>query len=109
MKRPVVSVIMGSDSDLPIMKGAIDILKKFGISHEVKVLSAHRSPKEVSLFAGGARLRGIKVIIAGAGGAAHLAGVIASITTVPVIAPIDNTPFFYNNYYILITNITLMI
>ncbi len=85
MKRPIVSVIMGSDSDLPVMKGAIDILKRFGISHEVKILSAHRSPKEVSLFAGSAGPRGRKVIIAGAGGAAHLAGVIASLTTIPVI------------------------
>lgn len=84
-KRPQVSVIMGSDSDLPVMKGAIDILKKFGISHEVKVLSAHRSPKEVSLFAENARRMGRKVIIAGSGGAAHLAGVIASLTTIPVI------------------------
>lgn len=84
-RRPQVSVIMGSDSDLPVMKGAIDILKKFGISHEVKILSAHRSPKEVSLFARSARLMGRKIIIAGAGGAAHLAGVIASLTTIPVI------------------------
>lgn len=84
-KRPQVSVIMGSDSDLPVMKGAIDILKKFSISHEVKILSAHRSPKEVSLFAESARFMGRKVIIAGAGGAAHLAGVIASLTTIPVI------------------------
>jgi len=84
-KRAQVSVIMGSDSDLPVMKSTIDILKKFGISHEVKILSAHRSPKEVSLFAESARLLGRKVIIAGAGGAAHLAGVIASLTTIPVI------------------------
>ena len=85
VRETQVSVIMGSDSDLPIMKGAIDILNKFGISHEVKILSAHRSPKEVSLFAENAGLMKRKVIIAGAGGAAHLAGVIASLTTIPVI------------------------
>jgi len=90
MKRPVVSVIMGSDSDLPIMKGAIDTLDKFGIESEVKILSAHRSPEDVAEFAKKARLRGIKIIIAGAGGAAHLAGVIASLTTLPVIGiPIE--------------------
>lgn len=84
-KKPVVSVIMGSDSDLPVMKEACVILKKFGISHEVKVLSAHRSPDKTADFAITARKRGIKVIIAGAGGAAHLAGVVASHTTLPVI------------------------
>jgi len=85
IKKPTVSVIMGSDSDLPVMKGAIDVLDKFGIPHEVKVLSAHRSPKEVKNFAENARRNSIEVIIAGAGGAAHLAGVIASLTTLPVI------------------------
>jgi len=84
-KKIEVSVIMGSDSDLPVMKDAVETLKKFGLSHEVKILSAHRSPDDVSKFAKGARKRGIKVIIAGAGGAAHLAGVVASLTTVPVI------------------------
>jgi len=84
-KKIEVSVIMGSDSDLPVMRDAVETLKKFGLSHEVKILSAHRSPDDVSKFAKGARKRGIKVIIAGAGGAAHLAGVVASLTTVPVI------------------------
>ena len=84
-KMPKVSVIMGSDSDLPIMKSAVGALKEFGIPFEVKVLSAHRSPEEVARFAKNARVRGIEVIIAGAGGAAHLAGVIASLTTLPVI------------------------
>ena len=84
-KKIEVSVIMGSDSDLPVMKDAVETLKKFGLRHEVKILSAHRSPEDVSKFAKSARKRGIKVIIAGAGGAAHLAGVVASLTTVPVI------------------------
>lgn len=85
MKRPLVSVIMGSDSDLPVMKNAEDILKKFNIPYEIKILSAHRSPEEVAGFAKRASQRGLKVIIAGAGGSAHLAGVVASFTTLPVI------------------------
>lgn len=85
MKLPQVSVIMGSDSDLPVMKAAVEVLKKFDISYEVKIISAHRSPEEVARFAKYARKKGIKVIIAGAGGAAHLAGVVASLTTIPVI------------------------
>jgi phosphoribosylaminoimidazole carboxylase PurE protein len=84
-KKPLVSVIMGSDSDLGVMKEASDTLRKFGISHEVKILSAHRSPKMTSDYAKQAQQRGIKIIIAGAGGAAHLAGVVASLTTLPVI------------------------
>lgn len=84
-KKPQVSVIMGSDSDLETMREATDILKELGITHEVKILSAHRSPGMTSLFAKNAERRGIKVIIAGAGGAAHLAGVVASHTTLPVI------------------------
>lgn len=85
MKKPLVSIIMGSDSDLPIMSEASATLKKFGIQHEVKILSAHRCPDKTAEFAKGARKKGIKVIIAGAGGAAHLAGVIAAHTTLPVI------------------------
>jgi len=84
-KKPAVSVIMGSDSDLPVMKEACGLLKKFGIPYEVKILSAHRSPDMAADFAKTARGRGVKVIIAGAGGAAHLAGVVASLTTLPVI------------------------
>jgi len=85
-----VSVIMGSDSDLETMRGAIGILKDFGISHEVKILSAHRSPAMTAAFAGKAEKKGVKIIIAGAGGAAHLAGVIASHTCLPVIGvPMD--------------------
>jgi len=84
-QRPIVSVIMGSDSDLPIMKDAIDLLKQFTIPLEVKVISAHRSPEVLADFAKGAHKRGIKIIIAGAGGAAHLPGVTAAFTPLPVI------------------------
>lgn len=85
MKKPLVSIIMGSDSDLGTMKEASSTLKKFGIPFETKILSAHRSPDKTASFAKLARKKGVKVIIAGAGGAAHLAGVVASHTTLPVI------------------------
>lgn len=89
----MVSVVMGSDSDFPIMKETVKILKEFSISHEVSVTSAHRSPERTSTFAREAAQRGIRVIIVGAGAAAHLAGVIASQTHLPVIGvPIDSTP-----------------
>ena len=84
-KKPLVSIVMGSQSDLATMKEASKALKKFGVSHELNVISAHRTPKEVSLFAEKARTRGIKVVIAGAGGAAHLPGMIAAYTELPVI------------------------
>ena len=83
--KPVVAIIMGSDSDLPVMTEAIKVLVENNVPHEVKILSAHRSPEDTAKFAGSARKRGLKVIIAGAGGAAHLAGVVASLTTLPVI------------------------
>ena len=82
---PVVSIIMGSTSDLPVMKKAADLLNEFQIPFEMHALSAHRTPKEVEEFANGAAGRGIKVIIAGAGMAAHLAGVVAAMTPLPVI------------------------
>ncbi len=82
---PVVSIIMGSTSDLPVMKKAADLLNEFEVPFEMFALSAHRTPKEVESFATGAAGRGIKVIIAGAGMAAHLAGVVAASTPVPVI------------------------
>ena len=85
MKKPVVSIIMGSDSDFPIMKNACDALKSFGVSYEVTVVSAHRSPNRAFTFAREAQARGIKVIIAAAGGAAHLAGVMAGLSTLPII------------------------
>ena len=81
----VVGIIMGSDSDLHIMQAASDILKQFGISHEVTIVSAHRTPLRMVEYAQKAKKRGLKVIIAGAGGAAHLPGMVASITSLPVI------------------------
>jgi 5-(carboxyamino)imidazole ribonucleotide mutase len=81
----LVSVVMGSDSDLPVMKDAVAALTEFGIPHEVKIVSAHRTPRAMIDFAADAAGRGIRVIIAGAGGAAHLPGMIASVTTLPVI------------------------
>lgn len=80
-----VSIIMGSDSDLPIMKQAAEILDEFGISYELTVVSAHRTPDRLFDFGKNAHKRGIQVVIAGAGGAAHLPGMVASITPLPVI------------------------
>ena len=80
-----VGIIMGSKSDLPVMQDAIDILNEFGIESEVNIVSAHRTPEKMFKYANNARDNGIKVIIAGAGGAAHLPGMVASITTLPVI------------------------
>ena len=85
MKKPVVSIVMGSDSDLPVMNGAAEFLSDCKIEYEVTIVSAHRTPKRLVRFAEQAKGRGIKVIIAGAGGAAHLPGMLASITTLPVI------------------------
>jgi 5-(carboxyamino)imidazole ribonucleotide mutase len=82
---PLVGIIMGSDSDLPVMQAASDILKEFKIPHEVTVVSAHRTPQRMVDYARKAAGRGLKVIIAGAGGAAHLPGMVASITILPVI------------------------
>lgn len=83
--KPLVSIIMGSDSDYPVMKDAASALEKLEIPFEVSIISAHRTPIEMVRFAEGARSRGIRVIIAGAGGAAHLPGMVASITELPVI------------------------
>ena len=80
-----VGIIMGSKSDLPVMQNAIDILNEFGINSEVEIVSAHRTPEKMFKYAQNAKNKGIKVITAGAGGAAHLPGMIASITTLPVI------------------------
>ena len=80
-----VGIIMGSKSDLTVMQSAIDILNEFNIEIEVDIVSAHRTPKKMFEYAENAKKRGIKVIIAGAGGAAHLPGMVASITTIPVI------------------------
>ena len=90
--KPIVAIVMGSDSDLEIMREAGKALDEFGIPYEMDVTSAHRSPVRTSEFARNAATRGIRVIIAGAGGAAHLAGVIAAETTLPVIGvPIPST------------------
>jgi 5-(carboxyamino)imidazole ribonucleotide mutase len=83
--QTLVGIIMGSDSDLPVMQPAADILQFFGISFELTVVSAHRTPDRMIEYAKGAKARGLKVIIAGAGGAAHLPGMIASVTSLPVI------------------------
>jgi 5-(carboxyamino)imidazole ribonucleotide mutase len=80
-----VGIIMGSSSDLDIMKKAADVLSSIGISHEIKVVSAHRTPEAMFEYASSAEERGLKVIIAGAGGAAHLPGMVAALTTIPVI------------------------
>jgi 5-(carboxyamino)imidazole ribonucleotide mutase len=85
MEQPLVGIIMGSDSDLSVMKAAADFLKEFGIPFELTIVSAHRTPRRMIKYAAEARERGIKVIIAGAGGAAHLPGMVASITSLPVI------------------------
>jgi 5-(carboxyamino)imidazole ribonucleotide mutase len=83
--NPLIGIIMGSDSDLPVMQAASDILKQFNIPHEVTVVSAHRTPHRMIEYATTAKERGLKVIIAGAGGAAHLPGMVASVTVLPVI------------------------
>ena len=89
---PLVSIVMGSDSDLDIMNEAAKALSEFGIPYEIDITSAHRSPARTSEYSRGLKARGVKVVIAGAGGAAHLAGVIAAETTLPVIAvPIPST------------------
>ena len=90
--RPQVGIVMGSDSDWETMEGAAERLRTLDIEFEVQVMSAHRSPKAVMQYAQGARRRGLAVIIAGAGGAAHLAGVVAAHTTLPVIGvPVAST------------------
>lgn len=85
MKKPLVGIIMGSDSDLSVMREAAEFLDSFGIANEVTIVSAHRTTKRMVDYAQGAKKRGIKVIIAGAGGAAHLPGMVAALTSLPVI------------------------
>lgn len=85
MPQPLVGVIMGSESDLEAMQPAADILQEFGVPYELKVVSAHRTPEAMFEYATSGRTRGLRVIIAGAGGAAHLPGMVASLTTLPVI------------------------
>ncbi|TML07121.1 MAG: 5-(carboxyamino)imidazole ribonucleotide mutase [Actinobacteria bacterium] len=85
MSAALVAVLMGSSSDYPVMKGAIEILDRFAVAHEVRVVSAHRTPHDMLEFAASAESRGLTVLIAGAGGAAHLPGMLASATVLPVI------------------------
>jgi 5-(carboxyamino)imidazole ribonucleotide mutase len=84
-RDPGVAIVMGSDSDEPVMAGAAAVLDEFGVSWEMRVLSAHRTPEDTTAYARAAAGRGIRVVIAGAGGAAHLPGVLAALTTLPVI------------------------
>ncbi len=91
-EAPIVGIIMGSDSDLETMSPAAQVLAEFGIPHEVRVVSAHRTPEAMVEYAKSARVRGLRVVIAGAGGAAHLPGMVASLTTLPVIGvPVRTT------------------
>jgi 5-(carboxyamino)imidazole ribonucleotide mutase len=85
MSQPLVGIIMGSDSDLPVMREAAEALASFGVAHELTIVSAHRTPRRLYDYAANAESRGIRVIVAGAGGAAHLPGMAAAITTLPVI------------------------
>lgn len=85
MSDPVVGIVMGSSSDLEVMREASDVLERFAVAHEIHVVSAHRTPEAMIEYGRTARERGLAVIIAGAGGAAHLPGMLASVTTVPVI------------------------
>jgi 5-(carboxyamino)imidazole ribonucleotide mutase len=82
---PLVAVVMGSSSDLSVMRDAVEVLERFGVPHEVRVVSAHRTPDDMIAFGHAAAARGLRVIIAGAGGAAHLPGMLSSVTTLPVI------------------------
>jgi 5-(carboxyamino)imidazole ribonucleotide mutase len=92
MANPLVGIIMGSKTDLEILNGAVEVLKEFGIAHEVRVLSAHRTPEQVLEWSATAESRGLEVLIAGAGGAAHLPGVVAAKTVLPVLGvPVPST------------------
>ena len=89
---PLVGIVMGSDSDLPVMSAAADVLDVLRVPHEVRVVSAHRTPHDMIAYGGEAADRGLRVIVAGAGGAAHLPGMLASVTTLPVIGvPVRTT------------------
>jgi 5-(carboxyamino)imidazole ribonucleotide mutase len=88
--KPLVGIIMGSDSDWPTLKAAAEVCSEFGVPHEVRVVSAHRTPLDMTRYARSAHRRGLRVIVAGAGGAAHLPGMVASLTPLPVIGvPIE--------------------
>jgi len=83
--QPVIGIVMGSDSDLPVMREAADVCEEFGIPYEIRVVSAHRTPADMAEYGTSAHGRGLKIIIAGAGGAAHLPGMLASFSPLPVI------------------------
>ncbi len=85
MTTPEIGIIMGSDSDLPTMRAAVEVCEAFGVSHDVAIVSAHRTPERMVTYAKTAHQRGLKVIIAGAGGAAHLPGMVAALTPLPVV------------------------
>lgn len=85
MSKPLVGIIMGSDSDLPVMKEAAQVLKELSVAYEISILSAHRTPEQTIQYAKSAEERGLEVVIAGAGGAAHLPGIVAALTPLPVI------------------------
>jgi 5-(carboxyamino)imidazole ribonucleotide mutase len=85
MAEPEVGIVMGSDSDLPVMQQAADVLKELDVSYEVRVVSAHRTPKDMIAYGESAEARGLRVIVAGAGGAAHLPGMLAAVTVLPVV------------------------
>ena len=85
MSEPLVGIVMGSDSDWPVMRGAAEALAEFDVPHEVRVVSAHRTPRDMLDWASAADGRGLRVVVAGAGGAAHLPGMVASMTPLPVI------------------------
>jgi len=91
--KPVVGILMGSDSDLPAMAECARVLEGYGLAYDIRVLSAHRTPEQATAFARGAEARGLKLVVAGAGGSAHLAGVVAAHTTLPVIGvPLAGSP-----------------
>lgn len=93
MSEPIVAILMGSESDLAVMKQAAEVLAAFDIPHELRISSAHRMPEETFQYARSARSRGLRVLIAGAGMAAHLPGVVAAATTLPVVGvPLSNSP-----------------
>jgi len=92
-KKPLIGILMGSESDLPVMEEAAKVLEEYGVPHEVRICSAHRTPERAATYAREAAGRGLKVLIAGAGGAAHLAGALAAGTVLPVIGvPLDSSP-----------------
>lgn len=94
MSQPLVGIIMGSDSDLPVMREAAQMLEEFGVPYEITIVSAHRTPQRMFDYASSAAERGLEVIIAGAGGAAHLPGMVAAITPLPVVGvPVNITAF----------------